>query len=131
MTTSNNVYLQVRPGIVFTTSQWPVEMVFRRVSPVTTPRYFYVRSESQATAPSIRQKFEVFNYNTNAWVQLDDSNLTVSDVVRVFPVPGTPAHFQHATTREVQIRISAKAFGPVFAYPWTYRLDQVGWHIDD
>jgi serine protease AprX len=131
VTTSNNVYLQVRPGITFTTSQWPVEMVFRRVSPVTTPRFFYVRTESQATAASIKQRFEAFNYNTNAWVVLDESNLALTDAVRIYSVPGTVTHFQHPSTREVQLRVSAKAFGPVFAYPWAYRLDQIGWHIDD
>ena len=129
--TSNNVRLQLRPGITFTTAQWPVEVIFRRISPVVTPTHFYVRTESHASAATIRQKFEAFNYNTNAWVLLDESNLTLADVVRVYSVPGNVTHFQHPSTREVQLRVSAKAFGPVFAYPWQYRLDQIGWHIDD
>jgi serine protease AprX len=131
VTSSNNVHLQVRPGITFTTAQWPVEIVFRRISPVTAPQFFYVRAESNATAATIRQRFEAFNYNTNAWVILNESNLTTGDIVRLYSVPGNVAHFQHPTTREVQLRVSAKAFGPVFAYPWTFRLDQIGWHIDD
>jgi hypothetical protein len=53
------------------------------------------------------------------------------DVTKIFPVPGTMSHFQHPSTREIQIRLSARAFGPVFVYPWIYRIDQVGWHIDD
>jgi hypothetical protein len=131
VTTSNNQYLSHEPGVVLTSQQWPVELHFRATSPVALPRFFHARVEASATSASIRQKVDVWNFATGAWVELSSQNLATADSTRILTPGGTLSDYVQPGSREVRIRVMAKAFGPVLLYPWVHRLDQVGWHIDD
>jgi len=129
VTTSDGIPLSIQPGITISSSQWPVELKFLGTSPLTSPTYFYVRVESNGSSTSLHQKVEVYNYVTSQWQQLMEAPLTTS--YRTFILAPTVPLSQYIKVgnREVQIRLSAKAFGPVLAFPWRYRIDQVGWHI--
>ena len=129
VTTSNNVHLMHRPGVVFTTLQWPVELIFTGTASTETPGHFYVRAESNGTSTSIRQKVDAYNYVTGAWVELSNASVTPADSTLILRPPGALSQYVQPGTRQVRIRVSAKTFGPVLTYPWTHRLDQVGWHI--
>jgi len=129
VTTSNNVHLTLQPGITISSSQWPVELIFTGNSPVASPGHFYARVEANATSISVHQRVEVYNYVTAQWVELSSQPLTTSDNTLILAPPAPRSEYVQAGTRQVRIRLSSKAFGPVLAYPWRYRIDQVGWHI--
>lgn len=86
-------------------------------------------AESNATSINVHQRFEVYNYATSQWTLLSSQNATTADSTLLLSPPTPYSQYIKAGTREVRIRLSAKALGPVLAFPWRYRIDQVGWHI--
>lgn len=129
VTASDDVRLSLQPGVTISSSQWPVELIFSGTSPVTSPAHFYVRAEGNGTSISVYQKFEVYNYGTSQWVQVASQPVTPFDSTLILSPPAPMSQYVQAGTKQVKIRLSAKAFAPVLAYPWRYRIDQVGWHI--
>ena len=85
--------------------------------------------EGKSTSASIQQQVEFWNYQTNAWVLADTRNTTTSDNSIQVIAPGTASQYVHQTSRQIQTRLSYKAQGPVFVYPWRVSWDQAVWRI--
>lgn len=127
LVTSDDSRLVMRPGITFTTSQAPVEFIVSANlnSPTLTSLRFAI--ESSATSPAVSQRIELFDFIANAYVLVDARSSTLSDT-EVLVAPAGAMRFI-GPAREVRARISYKAAGPVFAYPWRARIDRVRWLI--
>jgi hypothetical protein len=127
LTVSDDNRLVHRPGIVFTTGQAPVSFEVVGTAPEQNASELRFRIESHATSPSVSQQVELYNYNTGAYVPFTPVNLTTADVLREVVVSTGASNYIQAGTREVKARISFKATGPVFVYPWETRVDLAMW----
>lgn len=126
---SDNVYVVAGPGITFSTAQSPLRMELTSTSTTTAPTRVAMQIENRSTSASIRQQVEFWNYNTGAWVLADTRNTTTTDSIIEVEAPGTAAHYVHSVTRQMKTRLSYKAMGPVFSYPWRSFWDQAVWKI--
>jgi hypothetical protein len=126
--TSNDQYLQLRPGVTFSSSQRPIVLDLETTTPNSSPAGMQIVIESRASGNNIRQWVELYNFVTNQWVEVDSRVAPTTDVRIAIPVTNQ-AQFIEAGTRRMTARISYKAEGPVFAYPWTIRIDQATWNV--
>jgi hypothetical protein len=119
--------LSARPGITFTTSQAPILLECFGTSPVPAPGSLNLVVEASASSPAIDMIVEVYNFNKSAWQTMPSVDLTTSDTKYTVNITGTPSHYVQPGTNEMRARVSMKAGGPVFAYPWTGNLDMLHW----
>lgn len=119
---------QFRPGITFSSSEAPVRVRIDAVSPIGEPSAMRIVIESQATAGGMLQILEAFDYDASAWVQVDARSTTVGVDGTIEVSLTNPGRFIDAAGN-VSLRLHYKATAPVFAYPWTARVDRVSWVV--
>ena len=124
---SDNDRLVYRPGVVFSSGQAPISYELTATAPNTTTSELRFTVESQASAASIQQKIELFDYIANAYVPVDTRNLTTTDTVAEVVITTNPGRFVQSGTRQVKVRLEFKATGAVFQYPWESRVDMAVW----
>jgi photosystem II stability/assembly factor-like uncharacterized protein len=122
--TSDDNRLVMRPGITFTTSQAPIAVEFTAQAPLNT-NSLTLQVESSATAQTIGLQIEMFDYDANQYVSVHSAASSTTDQTYTFE-PANGGRFVSASG-QVKTRISYKANGPVFVYPWNGRLDWVHW----
>lgn len=128
LATANNDYLTVAPGITFSTTQAPIQLLVEAVSPLQSPQRVRVGFEGHALTGGIRRTVEAYDFQAAAWETVDVSFLTRGDDMTWFDLPSAP-RFVQTGTRTVRMRISLRATAPVFAYPWTAKIDRLAWAI--
>ncbi|MDQ2986181.1 MAG: hypothetical protein M3R13_05600 [Armatimonadota bacterium] len=84
--------------------------------------------ESRGSSSSLRQWVQLYNFTSQSWVQIDTRLVSLSDLRVVIPVPN-PTQYLEPSTRQALARISYKADGPTFSFPWTARIDQAVWNV--
>lgn len=124
---ADDQYLEMRPGVVFSTSQRPLVLTLNGTVSATSVNTMQVVIEARSTSPNIRQVIEAWNYSFSTWVEVDSRMTTTTDSRTTVLVP-EPQQFMEAVSKNVRMRISYKAEGPVFSYPWTVRVDQAIWN---
>ena len=126
---SDDARLQLRPGVTFSSNEYPVTARIAGVSPIITPSSIRLTLESQATSSNLAQRVEMFVHETGTWEQLNLSNCTVNtDGTIEIDVTTDPNRFVDASGNIVA-RVSYRATGAVFAFPWTGKIDQLVWRI--
>jgi hypothetical protein len=128
LNSSDDNRLVYRPGIVFATGQAPVEYDTMATSPTLNPTKIVFAIESSATSPNIHRTVQLYNYDTLQFETMGTSPSTTTDSVTEYTITSNPGRFVHSNG-EVWARISAKAQGPVFAYPWQFAVDRAVWNI--
>jgi hypothetical protein len=128
LNSSDNDRLVYRPGIVFSTSLPPVEYDTMATSPTLNPTKLVFAIESSATSPNIHRTVQLYNYDTLQFENMGSVPSTTLDSVTEYTITSNPGRFVHVNG-EVWARISAKAEGPVFAYPWQFAVDRAVWNI--
>ena len=128
LNSSDNNRLTYRPGIVFSTALPPVEYEIMATSPTLNPTKLVFAIESSATSPNIHRTVQLYNYDTLQFENMGSVPSTTSDSVTEYTITSNPGRFVHVNG-EVWARISAKAEGPVFAYPWQFAVDRAVWNI--
>lgn len=124
---SDDAYFVARPGIVFSTSEAPLQLVLNSVAPISNPAQLRFHLESKANQGNIGQTIALFNYNTNAYEDLDFRNAQTSDDLVIVTVLSNSERFIEPGTRNMRAKVSYKAVGPVFSYPWTASIDMAKW----
>ena len=123
---SDDSRVRFRPGPVFTTQQWPVEMTFTARSPLGAPTELRFQIESSASSTTVRQAVSLFDWDLNAFVEVDVRSLSGTDFV--LDVSRTDAdRFIHDTDQTVRAQVRYRVNGPVVSYPWEGRIDRVAW----
>jgi len=125
---SDDSRLQLRPAPVFSTGQNPVSLVLEGTSPQANPASMTFRYEGQATATAVQRTVEAFNFSTGQWVSVDTGASTMTDSSIAINIASAPAFVEDGTNK-VRVRIGFRANGPIFAYPWTARVDRAVWDI--
>jgi len=127
---SDNVYFTFRPGIVFSTAQSPLVIEFSANSVNGIPSSLSFTIEAAGSSGNLQQTIEMYDFVNQQWVQAEVDMLTTSDVTYTANAPGPPTNFVTPASGSVAVRVSVKASGPIFAYPWDYRIDLAGWAIN-
>ncbi|MBA3725710.1 MAG: PPC domain-containing protein [Armatimonadetes bacterium] len=128
---SDDTYMVMRPGPVFSNNQDPIEVVYETTGPSNTPTELTVVVESRSSTSVTRQIVEAFNYSTSTWTRLDTFNPIGSggdpDTVRTLDVPD-PAQYV-GPGNVIKMRILYKTTGTIFVYPWTSSVDEASWRF--
>ena len=122
----DDIHRTIRPGITFTTAQTPIEIVTESTGPLLNPTRLEFGIEFSSTSPSIRQTIELYNFDSSVYELVDTRQSTVTDAVAVVAITSNVGRFV-SPTGLMRARISYKASGPVFAYPWRTHIDHVRW----
>lgn len=126
---SDDSRLQIRPGVVLSSSQAPIQLTVEGTSPTASPTTMSLRLEHQASATALARTVEAYNYTTGQWVVVNTTtSTTTGDTLANIPV-GSAAQFVQAGTRTVRMRVSYRQTGPVLGFPYTVRLDLAVWNI--
>jgi hypothetical protein len=124
-----NVRLVINPGVVFSSSQQPVEFEITATAPAaTTPRLAFAY-EGHASSANIVTRIELYNYALGQFEVVSNANSTILDSVIETVITANPSRFINSSNLQVRARISARAGGPVFSNPWALRVDRAVWNI--
>jgi photosystem II stability/assembly factor-like uncharacterized protein len=121
---SDNNRLAMRPGVTFSTTQAPVVLEFTGQAPLNTNN-LTLQVENSATATAVQIQIEMFDYDASQFVNVTTSASTTTD--QMYTIDQANAGRFVSASGQVKTRISYKATGPVFSYPWNTRLDYVHW----
>jgi hypothetical protein len=125
---SDDSRAQFRPGVTFSTSEAPIRIRLDAVSPIVNPGTMRIVVESQASGAGILQTIEAFDYDTNAWVQIDARNTTANTDGTVDLPLTNPDRFVDGSGN-VSMRLHYKPTAPLFTFPWSSSVDKVGWIV--
>lgn len=126
---SDDNRLIIRPGIVFSTGQFPVSVVVQGVASTSSPTSLKLVVESSASSQNIFESIEAFNFTTGVYDLLFAGQSQTSDMSRVLTIANPSSHIGPGNV--VRARVRYRANGPVFAYPWQARLDELTWRLID
>ena len=118
-------YLRVRPGVVLSSSETPVQIILEGTTQFRDVAEFRFKLEAAVSSTNVRQTTDLFNFQTNLWEQVDTRPAPLSDsrIDLVF----TNARFIDPATGTVRARVQFRAIGPIISYPWIARLDYAAW----
>jgi hypothetical protein len=124
---SDDDRLVIRPGIVFNTSEPPIQVLVNATAPNVTLNGFSFSVESSASFANAMQSIALWNYVAGAY-ETADARLTkvVDDVVTV-TITENPARFIDPVSRSMRSIVRFRAVGPSFVYPWSARIDRTWW----
>jgi hypothetical protein len=125
---SEDSRLQVRPGPVLTTAQAPVSIILEGTSHLANPATMTFRYEGHTSTGNIGRTVEAYNFSTNQWVVVNSATSPIADEAIGINI-ANPAAFVEDGTNKVRVRVGFKVTGPVFAFPWTVRVDRAVWDI--
>ena len=120
---SDNLRLVVRPGIVFSTGEPPVQLVVEGTSIVAVPNSLGFTVESSVSFGGGTQTIQLFNFDTDSYETVDSRSTTTVDSTTNVSLRTFPERFVQEGTQKMRAKIMVKANGPVFAYPWQARID--------
>ena len=126
---SDNQRLLLGPGITFSSQQDPIELYVIGDLGASQPASLDVVVESSANTANIRQKVEIFDYQTCTWKPLSQGPLAAADSFQSGQPVGPMSDF--ISMGQVWVRLTYRAIGPVFLYPWQARIDQVRFVISE
>jgi hypothetical protein len=120
---SDDQRIEVNPGLVLNLKEAPVQLIFD--GNVGGSGAFDLLIESQANTAGLTYTAEMWNWNTNSYEVVGTQNESSgSDSVETFAVD--PSDHINGSG-DVRARIGWRATGPLLLYPWTIKLDQLGW----
>ncbi|MDQ2986878.1 MAG: hypothetical protein M3R13_09190 [Armatimonadota bacterium] len=122
---SDNVRLVVKPGIVFSIGQSPLVMEFVGTATTVPLSALTLFVENSASSSSIEIRIEMYDYDAPGYVLVQTQQSTMSD--HVFRIDRSDANRFVGQGGEVKCRLTYKATGPLFAFPWTANVDWVRW----
>jgi Tol biopolymer transport system component len=124
---SDDSRMILRPGIVFSTVEAPIQLVLDSASPYGTTTSLEIEVEWHCTSANVRQEIQMWDFQRSAHVTVStlqsplvDTNVSVSLV---------PSENYVGPSGQLWGRIMYRAVGPVFAYPWEARIDRVRWVV--
>lgn len=125
---SDDNWLVLRPGIVFSTGVRPISMILEGNAPGSNPSSLQFVIESHGNQNGINERVEVFNFNTNSYdAPISSVTLTTTDVVKTLAISNPSLHIGPGNL--MRVRVSYAPSAPVFAYPWLVMIDETTWRF--
>ena len=125
---SDDNRLILRPGVVFTSQQAPIEFVVEGTSSELDPSHLRMSIEGLASAASILRIVELYNFDTDAYEQVASAAVGTSENTTNIDIAANAGRFVSASGT-IRSRVFAKAGGPVFTVPWSYSTDHISWTL--
>ncbi|MEO7454255.1 MAG: matrixin family metalloprotease [Fimbriimonadales bacterium] len=125
---SDDNRLILRPGIVFSSGQAPIEYEVRGTSTELTPTHLSMRIEASATAATVSRKVELFNFVTNLFEEVANAAMATTEGVVMIDISTNPERFVSGSGT-ISARISNRLTGPAFVYPWSTSTDHIYWQL--
>ncbi|MBA3726549.1 MAG: hypothetical protein H0W86_08870, partial [Armatimonadetes bacterium] len=124
---SDNNRLVMRPGPVFSSGELPIQIILNATAPTSSPSWFNFALESNASIANAEQKISLYNYVPASYEVLDTRLATTSDGTVTVNVTSDAARFIQPVTMAIRARVSYRALGSTFVYPWLSRIDRAWW----
>lgn len=125
---SDDNRLVLRPGIVFSSGQAPIEFIVEGDSSELDPTHLRMSIEASASSGSIQRSVELYNFDTDLYESLGTAAVGTTESILQLNVATNPGRFVDSNGT-IRARIRSFANGPVFAYPWSYSTDHVFWEL--
>jgi Tol biopolymer transport system component len=119
---SDNERMVLQPGVVFSTSEAPIQLILNATSPFTTSTIYQFEVEWHATSTNVQQTLDVWNFATSSYTTIAVTQAATSDFTQL--VVASPSEEFIGPQGEIRARLSYRATGPVFSYPWQARIDR-------
>lgn len=118
---SDDSYLEVNPGFILNTLEAPVWLEF---DGSLSGSEYALRIEAQANTPGLTYTAEMFNWNSGAYDVVGILSETFNtDSIETYSI--TVDHVDSSSN--VKTRIGWRKTGFAIVFPWSVRVDQVGW----
>ncbi len=124
---SDNDRLVMRPGAVFSNAEPPIQVIVNATAPASSPSGFSFSLESNASIANAEQKISLWNFITDQYEVLDTRLATTSDDTVNVNVTTNTSRFIQPLTMAIRARVSYRALGSTFVYPWLGRIDKAWW----
>jgi hypothetical protein len=125
---SDNQRLAFGPGIVLNRTESPAQIVVESTSPIEGVGELTFTVEGGATAAGLNQTIQLFNFQTNAYEDLDTRAASVGDSVVTRTPAGDPNRFIQPGTRKMRTRV-VYALANAAPRSWRIEVDQVKWSV--
>jgi hypothetical protein len=126
---SDDNRLTVRPGVVFSTGDPPVQVRVDATAPAAFPDGIAFSVESSASFGNAQQRIWLWNYVLGNYELVDTRLATLTDDVTNVIIRTNSSRFIQPGTLAIRALVSYRAIGPAFSYPWSARIDKVWWTI--
>jgi hypothetical protein len=124
---SDDVRLVIRPGVVFSTNEPPVQARVDATATAAAPSGFSFSIESSASFMAAEQTIALWNFTFNGYEIVDTRLVSISDDITHVTVQTDPGRFIETGSLALRAVVRYRAVGPSFAYPWSARIDRVWW----
>ncbi|MGI8924787.1 MAG: hypothetical protein ACR2HJ_12305 [Fimbriimonadales bacterium] len=125
--TSDDDRLVMRPGTVFSNAEPPIQVILNATAPTSSPTGFSFSLESNASIANAEQKISLYDYVTGQYEVLDTRLATTADDTVNVNVTSNTSRFIQPLTMAIRARVSYRALGSTFIYPWLGRIDKAWW----
>ncbi|RMG23419.1 MAG: DUF5123 domain-containing protein [Armatimonadetes bacterium] len=105
-----------------------VEIVVKGTAPSTTASVFEFVLEAATSGDPVRQRIELFNYQSGTWEMVDERDGVNGDTTVTITITNNASRFIDPNTREIKARIGYHDRGVTFP-AWGGRFDQTVWNI--
>ena len=126
---SDDMWIVMRPGVVLSNSEAPIQLIVEATSPSSTLTQLTFQVESHADRLNLGQFISLYDFQAGAWVAVDTHNLTTGDQTVMVHIASNAARFLQPTTHLLRTRLAYRTVAPIFSYPWRISVDQTIWMI--
>lgn len=126
---SDNVRLVVAAGPTMTPYEAPVDIRINALCSTPQPNRLILTMETKGNSPGLTQYVEMFEWNANTWVTLDQREVTLTDSTMNLDIP-LCWRFANPSTGEMRMRYWVSATGLTSVSPWAVGIDQMHWDVD-
>jgi len=125
---SDDSYVNVEARRATELAAASVEIVVEGTSPIQSPTLLQFTLEAATSGSPVRQRIELFNYQSNIWEQVDERDGPFADTTVVVTILSNASRFVQPGTRQVRARIGYHDRGVTFL-SWGGRYDVTKWDV--
>ncbi|MBS1723889.1 MAG: hypothetical protein JSS66_13155 [Armatimonadetes bacterium] len=126
---SDDNRLVVKGGPKLSPYDTPVNLEFATLCSTPNPQRLILTLETSTNASGLVQYVDMFEWQTNTWVPLDQREITKTDSTLTLDIP-TCWRFAKSDTGEMRLRYWVSHFGPISQKSWTIGIDKMTWEVD-
>ena len=126
---SDDLYLSARPGPVFSTNIYPIQVTMDGVCSSDSPSTLEFAVESRTSTQGVSVQIWLYNFATNTFDLLKTGSSSLGDTSLSAFVASNASVYVQPLTLAVRAKVSYRAVGPVLAYPWTAFIDRAIWKV--
>jgi hypothetical protein len=124
---SDDDRLVVRPGVVFSTAETPVQIRVDATAPTASPNGLSFSIESSASFVNAQQRIWLWDYVVGNYELVDTRLAATTDNTTTVTIRTNASRFIQPGTLAIRALVTYRAIGPAFSYPWSARIDKVWW----